>query len=87
MNRTLICGGVIHSVIDCITPVHLPGVTTIGIDAFSSNRLTNIEIPDGVTTIGGYAFYGNQVNSVVIPENTEVDPDAFDSIHAGGHPF
>ena len=42
-------------------------VTSIGIDAFKGNLLTDVIIPEGVTSIGKSAFQNNQLHSVTIP--------------------
>ena len=44
-------------------------MTTIGNDAFSSNNLTSVVIPDSVTTIGEDAFQSNNLTSVVIQDS------------------
>ena len=44
-------------------------VTTIGEDAFESNSLTSVTIPDSVTTIGESAFEENNLTSVTIPDS------------------
>ena len=53
-------------------------VTSIGSDAFASNRLTNVTIPSSVTSIGVSAFYNNQLTSVTIPSSvTSIGASAF----------
>lgn len=53
-------------------------VTTIGINAFRENQLTNISIPNSVTVIGSYAFRGNQLTTVAIPNSvTTIASGAF----------
>jgi hypothetical protein len=53
-------------------------VTVVGDDAFSSNGLTSVTIPDSVTSIGAYAFYGNQLTSATIGDSvTTIGHDAF----------
>ena len=44
-------------------------VKTVGEDAFDTNALTSVIIPDSVTTIGSNAFYGNALTSVIIPDS------------------
>jgi len=46
-------------------------VTTINANAFHSNQLTSVTIPDNVTSIGNHAFYSNQLTSVTIPDSVE----------------
>jgi predicted DNA-binding protein len=53
-------------------------VTTIGIDAFLSNALTSVTIPDSVTTIGEGAFADNALTSVIIGNSvTTIEDFAF----------
>ncbi|MDD3868517.1 MAG: leucine-rich repeat domain-containing protein [Candidatus Absconditabacteria bacterium] len=58
----------------CTTAVVIPSVigekpvTGIGNDAFRSNRLISVTIPDSVTSIGNYAFYYSELTSVTIPD-------------------
>ena len=55
-------------------------VTTIGAEAFRSNRLTSVTIPDSVTTIGADAFRSNRLTSVTIPDSvTTIGDSAFRS--------
>ena len=50
-------------------------ITRIGDDAFRSNALTSVDIPDSVTSIGDSAFQGNALTSVIIPESVETIDD------------
>jgi len=43
-------------------------VTTIGDDAFYSNALTSVTLPNSLTTIGEWAFAANALTSVSLPE-------------------
>ncbi|MEP5617510.1 MAG: leucine-rich repeat protein, partial [Flavobacteriaceae bacterium] len=43
-------------------------VTSIGVNAFRTNQLTSITIPDGVTTIEEGAFVFNEFTSITIPD-------------------
>ncbi|NLC48074.1 MAG: leucine-rich repeat domain-containing protein, partial [Tenericutes bacterium] len=53
-------------------------VKAIGSNAFSSNQLTSVKIPNSVTSIGYYAFYGNHLTSVTIPSSiTSIRYEAF----------
>ena len=53
-------------------------VTTIGQEAFQSNALTSVIIPDSVTTIGGSAFSFNDLVSVTIGNSvTTIGEGAF----------
>ena len=53
-------------------------VTSIGKNAFSSNSLTSVTIPNGVTSIGGGAFRNNNLTSVIIPDSvTSIGQNAF----------
>jgi len=52
-------------------------------DAFGSNNLTSLELPERVTTIGPNAFWGIEAESIYIPKNvTSVAASAF---NAGSH--
>ena len=54
-------------------------VTTIGANAFGSNALTSVIIPDSVTTIGNYAFADNNLTSVTIGNSvTSIGTGAFE---------
>ena len=44
-------------------------VKTIGDQAFSSNALTDVTIPDSVITIGDSVFYQNALTDVTIPDS------------------
>ncbi|WP_169447644.1 cadherin-like beta sandwich domain-containing protein, partial [Paenibacillus daejeonensis] len=66
------------------TDVNIPGtlngltVIGIGMDAFRSNALTSVTIPDGVRTIGAQAFLYNNLTSVTIPGSvTSIGDHAF----------
>ena len=66
------------------TDVNIPGtlngltVIGIGIDAFRSNALTSVTIPDGIRTIGPQAFIYNNLTSVTIPGSvTSIGDHAF----------
>lgn len=53
-------------------------VTTICSDAFISNKVTSVEIPESVTTIQRHAFYQcNYLTDVVIKGNTAYGSSAF----------
>ena len=53
---------------------------TIGNNAFCSNQISSLEIPNSVTSIGHYAFYLNQISSLEIPNSiTSIGPNAFSS--------
>jgi hypothetical protein len=53
-------------------------VTGIGGNAFNSNQLTSVIIPDGVTSIGRRAFRNNLLTSLIIPDSvTSIGADAF----------
>ncbi|MDG2175355.1 MAG: leucine-rich repeat domain-containing protein [Gammaproteobacteria bacterium] len=53
-------------------------VTSIGTDAFFSNQLTSVTIPDSVTSIGDFAFDSNQLTSVTIGNSvTSIGNSAF----------
>ena len=54
------------------------GVTTIGVEAFSDNKLTSVVIPDSVTTIGEKAFAENKLTAVELAIHTHYQPDSFD---------
>ena len=48
------------------------------LDAFGSNNLTSVIIPDGVISIGSGAFQNNKLTSVVIPDSvTSIGDGAF----------
>ncbi|MDR0320688.1 MAG: leucine-rich repeat domain-containing protein [Treponema sp.] len=55
---------------DVTIPSEIKGmpVTTIGSEAFSSNQLTNVTMPDSVVSIGNFAFYSNKLTGVTIPD-------------------
>ena len=59
-------------------------VTSIGNQAFDSNSLTSVSIPDSVTSIGDYAFsYNSNLTSINIPNNvTSIGSYAFSFISA-----
>ncbi len=53
-------------------------VTRIGDDAFDSNQLTSVTLPNSVTRIGDYAFFKNQLSSVTLPNSvTRIGDNAF----------
>ena len=53
-------------------------ITSIGSQAFYSNKLTSATIPNSVTSIGGEAFESNQLTGVTIPNSvTNIDYGAF----------
>ncbi len=53
-------------------------VTRIGDDAFDSNQLTSVILPNSVTHIGDYAFFKNQLSSVTLPNSvTRIGNNAF----------
>ena len=53
-------------------------VKAIVSNAFASNNLTSVTIPDSVTSIGNNAFSNNQLTSVTIPDSvTEIGNYAF----------
>ena len=62
-----------------ITSVVIPNtVTSIGIDAFRNNRLTEAIIPSSVTSIGARAFLENQLTSLIILDGvTSIGSSAF----------
>ncbi len=52
--------------------------TSIGNNAFNSNQLTGVTIPNSVKSIGNSAFYGNELTSVIIPPSvTSIGNGAF----------
>ncbi|WP_378174125.1 leucine-rich repeat domain-containing protein [Aquimarina sp. SS2-1] len=55
-------------------------VVGIGNNAFSSNNLTSVTIPNSITTINFAAFANNNLTSVTIPDSvTELGQDAFNN--------
>ena len=55
-------------------------ITSIGNNAFKSNNLTSITIPNSVTSIGNEAFFYNNLTSVNIPNSlTSIGDCAFSS--------
>ncbi len=65
---------------DVNIPGTLNGLTVIGIgtDAFRSNGLTSVTIPDSVRTIGTQAFLYNNLTSVTIPSSVKtIELNAF----------
>ena len=69
------CGGY-----DVIIPTSIDDkkVLLIGSDAFSSNQLTSVTIPNSVITIGNSAFANNLLTSVTIPNSvTTIGNSAF----------
>ena len=60
------------------SPIIPNTVTTIGINAFYSNKLTSVIIPSSVTSIEQNAFYSNKLTSVIIPSSvTTIGVNAF----------
>ena len=60
------------------SPIIPNTVTTIGINAFYSNKLTSVIIPSSVTSIEQNAFYSNKLTSVTIPSSvTSIGHNAF----------
>jgi len=43
-------------------------VTSIGVDAFTNNNLTSVEIASSVTTIGASSFFDNHLTSISLPD-------------------
>ena len=65
---------------DVVIPNSYKGekIIAIGKNAFFSNDLTSVEIPNSVTSIGEKAFYWNDLTSVVIPNSvTSIGYSAF----------
>ena len=67
---------------DCrkIARVTMPkGITSIGVDAFNSSSVTEIEISDGVTYVGAYAFsLCTNLKKITIPRSvTRIEDGAF----------
>ena len=64
-----------------ITSVVIPNtVTTIGVNAFSGNKLTTIVIPSSVTSIGIGAFRNNKLTKLTIPGSVKnIGNEAFSS--------
>ena len=56
---------------DIVIPDNFNGatVTSIGNQAFYSNNLTSVTIPNSVTSIGDYAFTYNKLTSITIPNS------------------
>ena len=56
---------------EVVIPAEIGGVAVehIGADAFRSNNLTSVTIPDSVTSIGDYAFCSNNLTLVTIPDS------------------
>lgn len=70
---------------ECTTDVVIPSsvngtfITTIGRDAFYSNQLTSVSIPNSVRNINSSAFRNNQLTSVSIPDSvTSIGGYAFE---------
>ena len=60
------------------SPIIPNTVTTIGVNAFYSNKLTSVIIPSSVTSIEHNAFYSNKLTSVTIPSSvTSIGKNAF----------
>lgn len=58
----------------------LTKITSITHDAFVSDQLTSVNIPDGVTTINPGAFASNSIRSVTIPSSvTYIGSRAFNN--------
>ncbi|MEN8764260.1 leucine-rich repeat domain-containing protein [Wenyingzhuangia sp.] len=53
-------------------------VTSIGVDAFTNNNLTSVEIASSLTTIGAFAFFRNSITSVTFSEGL---------VHIGNNAF
>ncbi|WP_109299598.1 leucine-rich repeat protein [Aquimarina sp. AU474] len=73
-------GGVIRPFIGKgLIRVTIPNtVTTIGLGAFTNNKLTEVEIPNSVTHIRRWGFSGNSIEELNIPANVEyIGPGAF----------
>lgn len=70
--------------LEVITDVRIPAiiagvrVKAIGNNAFQSNNLTSVTLPNTITTIGNNAFSHNNLTNITIPSNvTEIGADAF----------
>ena len=68
-----------QSTVNDLTYVIPNGVTAVGDEAFSKQKLTFVKIPDGVTTIGKRAFYFcEKLTRVNIPSSvTSIGKEAF----------
>lgn len=65
----------------------MPGVTTIGVLAFSScTSLTELTLPEGLTTIGKSAFYRSGLTTVTLPQSlTNIEESAFSECTSLNH--
>jgi len=84
MNETIIIIGLVRrgSAREVVIPDRINNipVTFIGGNAFNSNQLTSIIIPNSVTHIGNWAFADNQLTSITIPNSvTYIYVNAFSS--------
>ncbi len=55
-------------------------VTTIGMKAFYSCKVTSVDLPSTIVTIGVSAFYRTEITSIILPESLEkIGNGAFES--------
>ena len=72
------CNAIIHTatnelILGCVNTKIPSTVTRIGIDAFNTVDMSNINIPNSVTSIGSRAFEGcENLSSIKIPESVTV---------------